>query len=290
MKLKKRKNKKKSISNNTKKLLILTLLASSCIDASEYTDLADEKVKNVLKNTISLATKLHPKEELNKLYEFLTDELKNHKYDEKYITVEQAFVLSILTIDRHKLENFFGFKKFSIGELGSFTSKEVTIWLSFLNKLDAFCNTKPYVSKIDPKVITIIERRKINKKKKTRTHSQSNKIASKTAKLSKGKQKYIEKKEKVRSVLNNLKILAFKTKVDKFVENDDDNFFISYEPPLNTDNIIYIQDSINGLDYWLWFLKEDVRYSCDWKLITSKRYIETQEVLQEISNEIKELW
>ena len=273
----KRKNKKlKPPSNNTKKLLILTLLASSCLDAEP--NVATKALNKVLKNTLHTATTLHPQEDLNKIHKFLEDEAIA-KDDKDTITHVLGFTLALLSIDRHKLKLFYGFNTFLVPEDIVITAKDVEIWVKFLDKVDTFCNTKPYVSKIElPKL-----KAKSKPKKEKKVRDKPSKSKNKATVSDKNKKKFAEKEAK-RKLAYKQRIFKIKA---KHISDINGAYFV--ETYTNTDDksIISLRRIYLGMRYSIYFNKQDILTSMGWKTITKKRLAQVMELLRDIDNEIK---
>ena len=274
-----KKIKKSKPSNNTRKLLILTLLANSCIEASERGEtITGPKMRAVLKNTMNMATVLHPEEELDKLY-FFVKEVVEAKQDEEYISSEQALVLSLLSIDAHKMRSFFGVEMFDPGDAIKISASDVAIWMKFLDKVDAYCNTKVFVSKIPTPKLPPKEKKK--KEKKVRDKPSRSKANQPTT--SSSKTKYAKKRNQAKL---KIKTMAFKIKAEALA--DEIGAYIEFNSSEHKAGFMSqtYKNALLDIEYTISFNIEDIKSTYSWKLMTKKRKALITEGLKELSEDI----
>ena len=134
--------KKKKPSNNTKKLLGLTLIINACIE-SLGSNHSHGTLQAVTNNIMSLATKMHPQDDLDTIYSIVKEYVKSDESKEK-IEAESTLAMALLCLDQNKLLGFFGLSNSSVPNT-ELQTRDIRIFLAFLDHLDEQFNTSPFV-------------------------------------------------------------------------------------------------------------------------------------------------
>jgi len=168
--------KKGTPSNNLKKLLAVNLVIKSCLDniLNEHSDVLSSSEFNhykswsmIVNNTNDISVRKHSKKDLDSIYLIIKSYIDSRKDSKDLAPVGEVVDLLILSINKHKLEFFYGVKTI-YKPLTNFTTNSVRVITDFVKTLDCEFNTKPNTDSINIPVAKKVK----PKVKKTRTESQ----------------------------------------------------------------------------------------------------------------------